>query len=93
MARESYASDYHNIPRFGGHAFTPTLDQNYQVDDGTDLFKNGFTVMTLSDGGTVVVTTISGVQRTYANVPAYFVLPVRVRSVDTGTTATVEGLI
>lgn len=89
MARNSFTSDRFNIPRFGGHAFTPTLDQNYQVEAGGELYADGFTVMTLSEGA-LVVTTLSGSQRTYLAVPSYFTIPVRVRSVDTGTTATVE---
>lgn len=87
----SYRSDLYNLPRFGGRAFTPALDVNYQTQPEPERCAIGFTVMTISEGD-VVVTTLAGLQRTYPAVPAYFVIPVQVRSVDTGTNATVEGL-
>lgn len=102
---QTYKTDRFNIPQFPGDAFPPVLDWDYtanlannslHVDDDSAFVgrcPDGLTVMTLSDGDDVVVTTLSGRQRTYTNVPAYFVVPVRCRSVDTGTTATVEGVV
>lgn len=87
----SFRYDSYDIPRFGGIAFTPTLDVDYEALPEPERLELGFTVMTLTEGD-VVVTTLAGMQRTYPAVPAYFVIPVQVKSVDTGTTATVEGL-
>lgn len=87
----TYKTDRHNIPQFPGDAavITPGTDDLVETLQARD----GVAVMTRTTGD-VVVTPLSGATDiTLTAVPAYFVLPFRVRSVKAGTTAQVIGII
>jgi len=90
----SHKSDRYNIPQFPGGAIIPTLDLNYT--DATlpadQRYEDGLVVMTLT-GGDVEATHLNGTQVLYAEAPAYFIIPGRVRSVDGNTTADVVAYV
>lgn len=84
----SLRSDPNNIPQLPYKAFDIT-------PGSTDLSiasPGGVTVMTKT-AGDVVVTPLEGSSITLASVPAYFVIPFRVKLVSAGTTALCVGSV
>lgn len=93
----SHKSDRYNLPQFPGGAIDNgdiVLDQDY-TDSNLPVasrYEDGLTIMTKAEGD-VVVTHLNGAQITYSSVPAFTIIPSRVRSVDTGTTAEVVAYV
>lgn len=92
MAAElTYKKDSANIPQFPYGAFdiTPDDDVDYITDAG---FADGVNVL-VKVTGDVTVTPIKGDDIVLASVPAYFVVPFRVRKIKAATTAECVGIV
>lgn len=82
-------SDRKGIPNFPCRAFAITP----AATDLSATYQDGVTVMTKTEGTVVVTPLQQGDDITLSNVPAYFVLPFRVKAVKSGTTASCVGIV
>lgn len=82
-------SDLRGVPMFPARAF----DITPAATDLSATFAQGVSVVTKTTGTVVVTPLQQGDDITFVNVPAYFVIPFRVKAVKVGTTASCVGVV